>query len=314
MFLLQKNVAVLVPCYNEEKTIRKVVKDFQTILPDAAIYVFDNNSSDQTKQVAKEAGAIVRTESHSGKGNVIRRMFADVEADIYILVDGDDTYDATTVLPMIEKLVANHLDMVVGVRQTSEETSYRKGHKLGNALLTGLVAVIFGHTFTDMLSGYRVMSRRFVKSFPALTKGFEIETELTVHALELRMPTAELLTFYRSRPQDSISKLNTYRDGFRILSTILRLYKDEHPQTFFSIIAFALALASVILAYPLFETFLKTGLVPRIPTAILSTGLMLLAFLSLASGLILETVTRGRQELKRLMYLSIPAIGNDSQA
>lgn len=300
--------AVLIPCYNEAVTIRKVIQDFQAALPNAVVYVYDNNSRDRTVKVAQEAGAVVHTVSHQGKGNVMRRMFADIEADVYVLVDGDDTYDATVAPLLIEKLVNDQLDMVVGARITEEKTAYRPGHRFGNALLTGFVSKIFGNAFSDILSGYRVFSRRFVKSFPTLASGFEVESELTVHALELRMPIAEINTVYKSRPAGSQSKLNTYRDGFRILMTILKLFKQERPLTFFSILSGFLAFLSLILAYPIFITYLETGLVPRFPTAILSTGLMLLAFMSLACGLILDTVTRGRQELKRLFYLSTPAV------
>lgn len=300
--------AVLIPCYNEAVTIRKVIQDFQAALPNAVVYVYDNNSRDRTVKVAQEAGAVVHTVSHQGKGNVMRRMFADIEADVYVLVDGDDTYDATVAPLLIEKLVNDQLDMVVGARITEEKTAYRPGHRVGNALLTGFVSKIFGNAFSDILSGYRVFSRRFVKSFPTLASGFEVESELTVHALELRMPIAEINTVYKSRPAGSQSKLNTYRDGFRILMTILKLFKQERPLTFFSILSGFLAFLSLILAYPIFITYLETGLVPRFPTAILSTGLMLLAFMSLACGLILDTVTRGRQELKRLFYLSTPAV------
>ena len=310
--LSECRIAVLVPCYNEEVTIGRVVCDFQAAIPNAVIYVYDNNSSDRTREAAGEAGAVVRLEGYQGKGNVVRRMFADIEADIYVLVDGDDTYSAASVTAMIKRLIAEQLDMVVGARVMAEKTAYRTGHRFGNAMLTGLVRSIFGRSFSDVLSGYRVFSRRYVKSFPALAGGFETETELTVHALELRMPVAEIPTPYRSRPENSTSKLNTYRDGFRILSTIIRLYKTERPLAFFSIASVLLATLSILLAYPLLVTYLDTGLVPRFPTAILSTGLMLLAFLSLSCGLILDTVTRGRLELKRLVYLSISALSGNS--
>jgi glycosyltransferase involved in cell wall biosynthesis len=305
-------VAVLIPCYNEEKTIGKVVSDFRRALPRAAIYVYDNRSGDQTEKRALEAGALVRKEPSRGKGNVVRRMFADIQADIYVLVDGDDTYHAPSAPAMVQKLVEENLDMVVGSRlAVHDAAAFRWGHRLGNDLLTGFVGIIFGRSFTDILSGYRVMSRRFVKSFPALARGFETETELTVHALGLRMPIAETVTPYKTRPQDSPSKLRTYRDGLRILLTILLLFKEERPLTFFSILFAFLASLSLVLAYPVFITYLETGLVPRFPTAILSTGIMLLAFLSLTAGFVLDTVTRGRRELKRLMYLAIPATGVD---
>lgn len=304
--LADYHIAVLVPCYNEEATVGRVVRDFHGAIPSAVIYVYDNNSSDRTKEVAEESGAVVRLEAHRGKGNVVRRMFADIEADVYILVDGDDTYSAASVAAMVERLMVERLDMVVGARVADEKAAYRPGHRFGNAGLTGLVRLIFGRSFTDILSGYRVLSRRYVKSFPALSEGFETETELTVHALELRMPVAEVPTPYGSRPEHSRSKLNTYRDGLRILRTIIRLCKTERPFAFFSIAAVFLSAVSVALAVPLLLTYIDTGLVPRFPTAILSTGLMLLAFLSLFCGLVLDTVTWGRREIKRLAYLSIP--------
>ena len=304
----QEHVVVLVPCYNEEKTISQVVGNFRRVLPEAEIYVYDNNSSDQTARLAAEAGAVVRVERHQGKGNVLRRMFSDIEADVYVLVDGDNTYDAASAPGMIATLLTDRLDMVVGTRLTTfDDTAFPPGHEWGNKLLTGFVTMIFGREVTDMLSGYRVFSRRFVKSFPALSKGFETETELTVHALELRMPVAEVVTPYGQRPVGSESKLKTYRDGFRILKTIINLFKEERPLIFFSLLFVILALAAVILAVPVFITYVGTGQVPRFPTAILSTGIMILAFLSLACGVILDMVTLGRRELKRLNYLSIPA-------
>ena len=299
-------VAVLIPCYNEEIALPKVIRAFRAALPNAAIYVFDNNSIDLTVHVATQEGAIVRSVPLQGKGNVVRRMFADIEADIYVLVDGDDTYDAGSVREMVERLNDDLLDMVVGCRISNDIAAYRSGHRLGNWLLTELMARLFGRVFTDILSGYRVFSRRFVKSFPALATGFEIESELTIHALELRMPIADVDTHYKSRPQGSISKLNTYRDGIRILWTILKLFRQERPIVFFGVLAVALGLVSFTLAVPLFVTYAESGLVPRFPTAILSTGLMLLAFLAFACGMILDTVTRGRHEMKRLIYLSIP--------
>lgn len=301
-------VAVLIPCYNEETAIGQVVRDFQRVLPEASIYVYDNNSRDRTVEMAESAGAIVRTEPLQGKGNVLRRMFADIEADVYVLVDGDATYDAASAPAMIRKLTSESLDMVNGARVTDIEAAYRAGHRFGNWLLTTMVAVIFGNRFTDMLSGYRVMSRRYVKSFPALSAGFETETELTIHALELRMPLAEMPTPYKDRPVGSVSKLNTFRDGFRVLFTILVLVKDERPMQFFSLLAAFFAALSVILLWPIVGEFFATGLVPRLPTAMLSMGLMILSFLSLSVGLILETVTRGRREMKRMRYLNIPAI------
>jgi glycosyltransferase involved in cell wall biosynthesis len=304
-------VAVLIPCFNEALTIGKVVQAFHSALPGGTVYVYDNNSTDDTILKARQAGAIVRKVRHQGKGNVLRRMFADIEADIYVLVDGDDTYDAASAPKLMEQLIMEQLDMVVGTRFGNyEEAAFRSGHHFGNHLLTACVGLIFERSFTDMLSGYRVFSRRFVKSFPALAKGFETETELTVHALELRMPIAEVMTDYKSRPAGSVSKLHTYRDGYRILRMILTLFREERPLTFFSILFAILAVASVALAVPLIFTYLETGLVPRFPTAILSTGMMLLAFLNLGAGLILDTVTKGRMEKKRLAYLSIPAIGS----
>jgi hypothetical protein len=302
-------VAVLVPCYNEEVAIPKVVADFRAALPDAAIYVYDNNSRDGTVAAARAAGATVRTETLQGKGNVVRRMFADIEADIYVLVDGDDTYEAAAAPEMVRLLVENQLDMVNGARVTEIEAAYRRGHRFGNAMLTGIVARIFGNRVSDMLSGYRVFSRRFVKSFPALAAGFETETEFTVHALELKMPVGEVRTAYKDRPAGSTSKLRTYSDGFRILRTILILVKEERPLQFFSAAGGVLAVAAVAIFIPVLAEFLRTGLVPRLPTAILSTGLVLLSFLAFACGLILDTVTRGRKEAKRMAYLSIPAPG-----
>ncbi len=305
--LFQNRIAVLIPCYNEEAAIGTVVRDFRRVLPTATIYVYDNNSKDRTIEVARAAGAVVRCEPLQGKGNVVRRMFADVEADLYVLVDGDDTYDAASAPALIERLLAGPLDMVNGARVTEIQAAYRLGHRLGNVLLTTMVARIFGNRIGDMLSGYRVFSRRFVKSFPALSSGFEIETELTVHALELDLPVAEVITPYKDRPQGSVSKLRTFRDGFRILGTILRLVKQERPMAFFTALFAVLAVGSMVLMEPVTITFIHTGLVPRLPTAVLATGMMLLAFLSLGCGLILETVTRGRQEMKRLRYLELPA-------
>ena len=304
-------VAVILPCYNEEAAIADVVRDFRAALPQAVVYVYDNNSKDGTVEIARTAGAVVRRETRQGKGHVVRRMFAGVEADIYVLADGDGTYDAASAPAMVEKLVGEQLDMVVGSRLTTYEgEAFRRGHRFGNDLLTGFLGLCFGRTFTDILSGYRVFSRRFVKSFPALSAGFETETELSVHALELRMPIAEVVTAYKTRPAGSASKLRTYRDGFRILMMILNLFKEERPLAFFSIIAGVLALAAVVLSYPIIVTYIETGLVPRFPTAILSTGLMILASLSLTCGFVLDTVTHGRREMKRLAYLAIPPIGN----
>ena len=303
MMMAADRIAVLVPCYNEEAAISSVVAAFRKALPSAVIYVYDNNSSDRTADVARVAGATVRSETRQGKGHVVRRMFADVQADIYVLVDGDATYDATSANTMIARLIGERLDMVVGSRVVSEAAAYRRGHRTGNRLLGAFVAIVFGRAFSDMLSGYRVLSRRFVKSFPVLSGGFEIETELTVHALELGLPIAEVDTAYYARPQGSISKLHTFRDGLRILWTIVRLYKSERPLPFFATIGALLATASILLAIPIFSTYLHEGIVPRLPTAVLATGLMLLAFLALVCGLVLETVTRGRREMKMLAYL-----------
>lgn len=302
-------IAVIIPCYNEEPAIAKVVADFRRALPEAVVYVFDNNSTDRTSEVARAAGARVAHVPIKGKGSVVRRMFADVEADIYVMVDGDATYDAKSAPFLIDKLIRENLDMVVGCRcDHGEDAIYRSGHRFGNLLLTSAVRRIFGGTFTDMLSGYRIFSRRYVKSFPALTKGFEIETELTVHALELRMPYGEIETPYGARLGGSESKLTTYRDGFRILKTIIRLYMIERPLEFFSALALLLACSSIFLAFPIFQEYFATGLVPRIPTAVLTVGLMLSAMLMFVCGLLLDTVTRGRHEIRRLAYLSIPGV------
>ncbi len=300
-------IAVLIPCYNEEATISQVVTSFRQALPGAAVYVYDNASDDMTTAAAKSVGAVVMQESLRGKGNVVRRMFADIEADIYILVDGDHTYDAAAAPVLVQRLLNEQLDMVNGARISDDREAYRLGHRFGNALFTRLVAMIFGHRFDDILSGYRVLSRRFVKSFPALSRGFEIETEITVHALELRMPVAEVATVYKERPIGSESKLSTFRDGWRILKTIVQLIKEERPLQFFSAIFALLSVVSFALVYPLAITYLQTGLVPRFPTAILASATMLVGFLSLTCGLILDTVTRGRKELKRLRYLELPA-------
>ena len=307
----QYSIAVLVPCYNEEVAVAQVVKGFHAALPGATIFVFDNNSTDNTALAARAAGAEVFEEKRQGKGYVVRRMFTDVEADIYVLVDGDATYDAPSVTAMIERLLEDRLDMVVANRVDREEAAYRAGHRTGNWLLTSFVASVFGPSFNDMLSGYRVFSRRFVKSFPVLSGGFEIETELTVHALELGLAVAEIDTPYYARPKGSASKLNTWSDGFRILRTIFRLYRAERPLPFFGAIGLMLAIASIGFAIPVVITYLETGLVPRLPTAVLATGLMILASLSVAIGLVLDTVTRGRREMKLLAYLAQRAPGEE---
>lgn len=298
-------IAVLIPCFNEEAAIGKVVADFRAALPEATIHVYDNNSTDGTAAAARAAGAVVRRETLQGKGHVVRRMFADVEADIYVLVDGDDTYEAAAAPRMVRLLREQGLDMVNGAR-SGGEAAYRPGHRFGNRVLTGLVAAVFGNRVRDLLSGYRVFSRRFVKSFPALAGGFETETEFTVHALELGMPIGEVPTAYKERPPGSASKLNTVRDGVRILRTILVLVKEERPLPFFGLAALLLLVAGLGLFVPVLLTYLETGLVPRLPTAVLSLGLALLSFLSLACGLILDTVTRGRKEAKRIAYLAVP--------
>lgn len=304
-------VAVLIPCHNEAVAIPIVVRDFAAALPQARIYVYDNNSTDGTMAAATAAGAVVRRQDLQGKGHVVRRMFADVDADVYVLVDGDATYDAAQAPVMIERLLAEQLDMVVGTRVSTELEAYRHGHRFGNWLLTELTGRIFGRTFSDMLSGYRVFSRRFVKSYPARAGGFEVETELTVHALEQHMPVAEHPTRYAARMDGSQSKLSTWTDGWRILMTILALTKNGRPLAFFSLGAVACMLISLLLAVPLFTTYVETGLVPRFPTAILCSALVLLAAIFLVCGLILDTVTLGRREQKHLAYLACPPPGND---
>jgi glycosyltransferase involved in cell wall biosynthesis len=300
-------IAVLLPCYNEEAAIGQVIADFRASLPRAEIYVYDNNSTDRTREVAAAAGAIVRTERMQGKGHVVRRMFADIEADLYVMADGDATYEAGAAPDLVQRLVDDQLDMVVGARRSEVELAYRRGHRFGNRLLTGILANIFGRTFSDILSGYRVFSRRFVKSFPALSRGFEIETEISVHALELGVPVAEVVTSYGARPEGSESKLSTYRDGWRILRTIAHLFRIERPVLFYGGFGVALATLAVVLSIPLALTYAETGLVPRFPTAILATGLMIVAFMSFMCGLILDTVVRGRREVRRLAYLALPA-------
>jgi Glycosyl transferase family 2 len=303
------SIAVILPCYNEGGAVGSVIDEFRAALPGVAIHVFDNASSDDTAAVARAHGAEVHHVALRGKGNVVRRMFADVEADVYVMTDGDATYDASNIRELIAGVLHQGYDMVVGARldDGSNLQTYRPGHRFGNALLTGSVAFLFGGRFTDMLSGHRVFSRRYAKSFPASSHGFEIETELTVHALELRMPCLELPVAYRSRPEGTASKLSTVRDGIRILATIVKLFTSERPLTFFLGFAAALALLSIALAVPLVLTYLETGLVPRLPTAVLATGTMLGAMLSMVCGAVLHNVTLGRQEAKQLVYLSIPA-------
>jgi glycosyltransferase involved in cell wall biosynthesis len=300
-------IAVILPCFNEEAAIVDTVAGFRTALPTASIYVYDNNSRDRTAELARAAGAVVRTEKQQGKGHVVRRMFADVDADIYVMADGDLTYDPKAAPDMVRMLVDEQMDMVVGTRQHAVAEAYRGGHVIGNRLFTGLLTRLFGRSFTDIFSGYRVFSRRFVKSFPALSEGFEIETEISVHALELRMPVGELVTIYGARPEGSASKLATYRDGWRILKTIATLYRVERPVLFYGGLAALLIAVAIVLVVPLLITYLDTGLVPRFPTAILATGMVIVAVLSFFAGLILDTVTRGRREIRRLAYLAYPA-------
>ena len=300
-------IAVLLPCYNEAATIAATVKGFRKALPGATVYVYDNNSSDRTREIAAKAGAVVRSERQQGKGHVVRRMFADIDADIYVMADGDLTYDPAAAPEMASLLLVEQLDMVVGTRRHEEARSERKGHVLGNRAFTGLLAGLFGRSFNDIFSGYRVFSRRFVKSFPVLSSGFEIETEMSVHALELRMPVGEVETRYLARPEGSESKLSTFSDGWRILKTIGTLYRVERPTLFYGTIGGLLLAAALLLSIPLVTTYLHTGLVPRVPTAILVTGVSIVAVLCFFTGLILDTVTRGRREMRRLAYLSLPA-------
>ena len=298
-------VAVLVPCFNEATTVARVVADFRAALPGCTVYVYDNRSTDGTGDIARAAGAVVRFEARPGKGGVVRRMFAEVDADIYVMADGDATYDASRVPEMVAALVADDLDLVTGIRDDEGRgAAYRRGHKLGNRAFNALLGLLFGECPSDMLSGYRVLSRRFVKSFPMEARGFEIETELTVHALELRVPAAEIHTRYFERPEHSSSKLSTYSDGFRILATMARLFRDVKPLPFFSAFAALFAVLGLALGSGVVVEYMETGLVPRLPTAVLATGLMLLASLSFACGMILDSVARGRREAKRMAYLA----------
>jgi hypothetical protein len=302
------DVVILVPCFNEELTVGKTVDAFREALPSATVYVYDNNSTDRTIDVAQAAGAVVRSEPRQGKGNVVRRMFADIDADIFVLVDGDATYEAAAAPRMVRRAIEENLDFVNGARVSRSMEAYRKGHRFGNTVLTAMVRKLFGKQFTDMLSGYKVFSRRYVKSFPAMSRGFEIETELTVHALELRMPSAEEFTAYGERPSGSVSKLSTFRDGARILRLIFDLVRNERPLQFFGLVGAVLILIAVALAVPLADTYLETGLVPRLPTAVLDVGLIILGFLSCLAGLILDVVATMRNEMKRLAYLSYPPV------
>ncbi|HET9458874.1 MAG TPA: glycosyltransferase family 2 protein [Sphingomicrobium sp.] len=305
----QARIAVLLPCFNEEATIGATVEGFSKALPDAQVYVYDNNSADRTREVAARAGAVVRSERQQGKGHVVRRMFADIDADVYVMADGDLTYDPAAAPQMVSMLLEEGLDMVVGTRRHEAKDAYRGGHVVGNRLFTGLLARLFGRSFNDIFSGYRVFSRRFVKSFPVLSSGFEIETEISVHALELRMPVGEVETRYLARPEGSESKLSTFSDGWRILRTIATLYRVERPVLFYGSIGALLLIAALALSVPLVLTYLETGLVPRLPTAILVTGMTIVAVLCFFAGLILDTVTRGRRETRRLAYLSLEAPG-----
>ena len=305
----QLRIAILLPCYNEEAAIARTVAGFRAALPGAVVYVYDNNSSDRTSELAAAAGAIVRTERMQGKGHVVRRMFADVDADVYVMADGDSTYDSAAAPELVARLIDERLDMVVGARNSQVEEAYRRGHRLGNRLFTSILSGLFGRSFTDIFSGYRIFSRRFVKSFPALSRGFETETEISVHALELAMPVAEVVTAYGARPEGSQSKLSTWHDGWRIMRTILHLFRIERPVLFYGSFGLVLALVAIVLAAPLVVTYVHTGLVPRFPTAILVTGLMIVAFMSFMCGLILDTVVRGRREVRRLAYLALPPPG-----
>ncbi|MEP7329451.1 MAG: glycosyltransferase family 2 protein [Betaproteobacteria bacterium] len=305
MSVTPARIAVLVPCYNEALTVAKVVAQFRAALPDCIVYVYDNRSTDGTGDIARGAGAVVRREERPGKGGVMRRMFAEIDADIYVVTDGDATYDAERAPEMVERLQRDDLDVVTGIRDhENRDAAYRSGHQFGNQAFNWLLGVLFGERPTDMFSGYRAMSRRFVKSFPAEARGFEIETELTVHALDLRVPVAEVRTRYFERPEGSASKLSTYRDGLRILATMAKLFRDIRPLPFFGTVAVLLALVGLMLGAEVVVEYMRTRLVPRLPTAVLATGLMLLASLSIACGLILDSVARGRREAKRLAYLA----------
>jgi glycosyltransferase involved in cell wall biosynthesis len=312
-FVKNKAIAILLPCYNEAATIAAVVESFRKMLPSAAIYVYDNNSTDGTGNAALEAGAIVRREGHQGKGNVVRRMFADVDADIYVLADGDLTYDASAVGRLIDTLVTDNVDMVVGVRVGTKE-AFRRGHRFGNRLFNWTVTRLFGPGFTDILSGYRVLSRRFVKSFPAASSGFEIETELSVHALDLKLATTEIPLSYGERPENSVSKLSTYRDGLRIFRKIAMMYRALKPLQFFGVIAFALFACALALGTPLIVEYAETGLVPRFPTAVLAASIMQLSFMSLTCGIVIDAISASRREFKRMRYLDLPAPGTERRA
>lgn len=296
-------IAVLLPCYNEAAAISDVVKAFKTALPDAHIYVYDNNSTDDTASVAQAAGATVRRERRQGKGYVVQRMFSEIDADIYVLADGDGTYDASAAPRLVETLRQERADMVTGTRIKKGSNAYRAGHEFGNRLITGAVRLIFGENTADMLSGYRVFSRRFVKSFPAMSKGFETETEFTVHALDLKLPIYDVATDYFDRAEGGESKLSTFKDGFRIMLKIFNLFRHFRPLAMFGVVgAFLLALATG-LALPILIEYTQSGLVPRFPTLILVVGLSILSLLSFVCGLILDTVATNHREAKRLFYL-----------
>lgn len=299
-----RRIAVVIPCHDEALTIARVLSGFAKALPGARLYVCDNASRDATAQRAQEAGAIVLTENALGKGNAVRRLFADIDADAYLLVDGDDTYDPSLAPEMIRRLFDDGLDMVIAARQNVYEQAHRIGHGFGNRLFNRFYQSLFGNQFTDIFSGYRVFSRRFVKSFPALSQGFAIETELAVHAGQLQAPVAEVEGPYRARPPGSRSKLNTWRDAVRILAMMLLLMKESHPARLFGMLAVVLASLAIGIALPIFRTYAETGLVPRFPTAILAAAMMLLAAISLTCGLILDSVSRGRLEARRRAYLA----------
>lgn len=312
MQVAQPRVAIIVPCYNEEAAIRTVVTDLRTALPDAIVYVYDNNSSDDTAQEAVAAGAVLRREPRKGKGNVVRRAFADVDADVYLMIDGDDTYDAAAAPTLVQTLLDNHLDHVLGVRTQVTDSAYRPGHAAGNKALTGVVGLLFGRTMTDMLSGYRAFSRRYVKSFPAISHEFEIETEMTIHSLHLRMPVAEVPVGFKDRAEGGESKLRTYRDGWKILKWILRVTRHERPVLFHGVIAGLLTLLALVLGVPVVLDYLDTGLVERFPTAILASAVATIAVLVLALGYLLDAIRHGREESARLAYLRYPAPGLSS--
>lgn len=303
MTIKHPTIALIVPCYNEALTIKKVIDDFKQAIPKLFVVICDNNSTDQTTEVARKAGAMVLYEPLKGKGNAVRRLFRDVQADIYIMVDGDDTYNPKDIQNMLSTLQEEHLDMVVGLRQATQKSAYPMNHSWGNWLFNWVLRFFFKSKFKDIFSGYRVFSRRFVKSFPAITSGFDIETELCVHTLDLNLPTKEIPTSYQSRPEGSVSKLKTWSDGFLILRRMIFLFKELRPFLFFGIIFLVLTSLAIFLSTPVMVTYLETGLVPRLPTALLCSSLMLLGFLSLTCGIILESIKHSRREMKRLHYL-----------